>query len=459
MKRLNLFFIVLLALVVAPVTAQEDAPIGNVEGDTLEITWPPPVTEVWGVGDVLGTANVPNMQYYYLEYKQLEDDLTEPENAPWLPATIALSQPVVDGALATLDTTTVPDGLYSLRLTANTEDGQSFHVTVTPVRVNNARFQAFEERIRAELGDDAVAEEEEEEVAPPDDNTPRVSPSGVAVNVRRCDIVDNERCPAIASLAPDTFAEVIGRNAANTWYQIRLESGVQGWAARTVIVESGDFANVPRTTPPAPLPPRPQPPTPAPVTNAIPNGMAIEGNTAVCNQAFNVQINVTNTGNTVSAAGTLTLQDVNVGTGTVTFTGYGNYPAMNPGGNFVVVIPVTTSLFYNEQHELRAFTNGRQFTLRYVLAQGSCNTAATPVPPSSTQRSFATGECSVSVNSTGEVYDRPAGEVVGGLAINVYPALQVQRVGAVNWYQLALENSALWVPGVAYISYQGNCNL
>lgn len=462
MKRLALFLIVLLALVIVPVAAQDEAPVGNAEGKTLEIIWPPPVTEVWGVGDVLGTANVPNMMYYYLEYKHLSDDLTEPENAPWLPATVALNSNVVDGTLATLDTTTAPDGLYSLRLTVNTEDGQSFHYIVTPIRINNARFQAVEERIRRDtLGAEGdAADEPEEEVAPPQDNVPRVTPSGIAVNVRRCDIADNDRCPAVEHLATDTFAVVTGHNRENTWYQIRLETGVSGWAARSVILESGDFGGVPLVTPPTPLPPPVVVPPQQPPTNtAIPTGMAIEGGTAVCNQQFNVQINIGNVGSVNSAAGTITLQDVNVRTGEVTFTGYGNYPLITPGGNFVVVIPVNTSVYFNEQHELRAFSNGRQFTIRYTLGQGNCNTAAIPVPPATTQRTFSPGECNVSVNQQGEIYDRPNGSVLSTLATGVYSALQVQAVGGINWYQIALENNAPWIPAVPYITFQGNCGL
>lgn len=458
MKKRSLLFLLFIALVIVPVAAQEDVPIGIAEGATLEITWPPPVTEVWSVGDVLGTANVPNMVYYYLEYKQLSADLTEPQNAPWLPVTIAVSEPVVNGALATLDTTTVPDGLYSLRLTANTEDGQSFHDVVSPIRVNNARFAAVEERIRAEV---ASSDEQEPavEVTPPQDNRPRVTPVGFAVNVRRCDMVDNDRCPIIDHLPPNEFALVTARSSDTTWFQIRLDSGVSGWVSRTVIVESGDFAGVSVARPPEPLPPPVViPPAPQPVATTIPTGMSIEGGRAVCAQQFNVLINMGNIGNTTATAGTITLQDVNVRTGDVTFTGYSNYPSVNPGGNFVVVIPVNTSVYYNEQHELRAFSNGRQFTIRYNLEQGNCNVTSAPQPPSSNQRTFADGECNVSVNQQGEVYDRPGGEYLSVLAAGVYPALKVQQLGGTNWYQLALENNAPWVPTVPYISFQGNCS-
>lgn len=447
--RLVLFFLLLFVAVI-PAAAQDEAPPAPTTDEALVITWPLPVTEVWGTGNVLGTVNVPNMVYYYLEYKQLSDDLIEPANAPWVPATVAISEPVIDGSLATLDTTTVADGLYSLRLTVNTEDGQSFHYTVSPVRVNNARFEAVIARILAEAG--VEPDEDEEEVAPPEDDTPRVTPSGVAVNVRRCTLVDNDRCPVVEYLSPAEFGTVIGRNNTNTWFQIRLESGVAGWVSRTVILETGDFSNVPVAAPPAPLPP-PQ------VANVVPNGMAIQGGRAVCNQQFNVQINVGNLGNGTSEAGTVTLQDVNVRTGEVTFTGYGNYPAISPGGNYVVVIPMTTSVYYNEQHELRAFTNGQQFTIRYTLEQGSCNVAPTPRPPQSNQRTFAADECSVVLTRTGGVSLTPTGQVQFVIDPGTYSAVQVQQAANLNWYEINYAGGTGWLPDANIASYEGNCGL
>lgn len=374
MKRLTLIVGMLLMLLAAiPSLAQDSVPLPRTTEDSLIITWPPPVTEVWGTGDVIGSANITNMVYYYLEYKQLSDDLTEPENAPWVPASIAISETVVDGTLATLDTTTVPDGVYSLRLTANTEDGQSFHYVVSPVRVNNARFESVIDRVLREAGVE-VAEEPEEDIVMPEDNSPRVTPSRLAVNIRRCTLVDNDRCPVIDHLPPDESAEVIGRSNNNTWYQIRSETGLIGWVSRTVIRESGDFGNVSVITPPTPLPP----PPPPQVANAGPTSMAIQGGSAICGQPFIVQINIANTGNATSAAGTLTLQDVNVRTGETTFTGYSGFPQILPGGNFVAVVQVNTDVYYNEEHELRAFANSRQYSIRYTLAQGGCNVVAIP---------------------------------------------------------------------------------
>lgn len=464
MRRLGFLILVMLALTTSGVFAQDEAPVQNVTTETVLISWPPPVTEVWGSGDVLGTAAVPGMAYYYLEYITLNDDLTIPQNAPWLPATVGITQPVVNGSLATLDTTIVPDGVYALRLTVNTQDGQSYHDVVSPVRVDNARFNA----IFADIEGGAVHLPEPVPTQSPEDTTARVIPSAqyTAINVRRCDLVDNDRCPVIASLKDSEAGLVQALSSNNTgWFQVQLPSGVVGWVSPTVVSQVGDFSGVGRTQPPAPLPPPQRPvqlPDMIPVGQAsgvVPNGMAIEGGSATCNRTFNVQVNVGNMSNTVSPAGTITLQDVDIRTGEITFTGYGNYPSLNPGANFVVVIPAKSSIYYNEDHELRAYTNGRQFSTRYQLQQGDCGGSSAPAQPQRTQRNFNRGECNIQVTGNGEVYASPAGgEVIFILDPGTYPAVQVKRVGGVNWYEINFADATSWIYG-RNVGKQGNCSL
>ncbi|MCA9903632.1 MAG: hypothetical protein KC547_07230 [Anaerolineae bacterium] len=455
-----LILVVLLLLASSVAMAQED-PVQGVTTESVDISWPPPVTEVWGTGDVLGSAAVPGMAYYYLEYIALNDDLSIPQNAPWLPATVGIQQPVVNGSLATLDTTTVPDGVYALRLTVSMEDGQIFHDVVLPIRVDNQRFNAVL------AGTDQAQTPEPAPTAAPQDTHPRVIPSAqyTSINVRRCDLVDNDRCPIIAALRAGETGAIQALSSNGTgWYQIQLPSGVVGWVSPTVITQEGDLSGVGRTQPPAPLPP-PQRPAQLPsmspvgqVSGVVPNGMAIQGGNATCNQTFNVQINVANTGSTVAPAGTITLQDVNVRTGEVTFTGYGNYPSLNPGANFVVVVPAQTSVYYNEDHELRAFTNGRQFNQRYRLNQGGCGQAAVPQPVQPTQRVFNPGECTIVLNNQGEVYDRAEGEVVFILDPGNYSGIQIVRVGGLNWYEISFADAGTWIPG-NIVGTQGNCGL
>jgi hypothetical protein len=90
--------------------------------------------------EVHGTANIPNMARYTIEMANLPADLVLPPDAAWMSIS-QQSQPVRDAVLATLDTTTIPDGLYALRLTAFDTAGQSFPLMVTPLRVSNERFK------------------------------------------------------------------------------------------------------------------------------------------------------------------------------------------------------------------------------------------------------------------------------------------------------------------------------
>ncbi|MCS7072000.1 MAG: hypothetical protein NZM00_10880 [Anaerolinea sp.] len=48
--------------------------------------------------------------------------------------------PVVNGPLATLNTTTVPDGLYALRLVVVNDQQQAFTDTVAPIRINSTHL-------------------------------------------------------------------------------------------------------------------------------------------------------------------------------------------------------------------------------------------------------------------------------------------------------------------------------
>ncbi len=458
MKRWMLLLLVLLLALASMVQAQEEVAVQNETTQTVDITWPPPVTEVWGTGDVLGTAAVPGMAYYYLDYIALNEDLSIPTNAPWLPATIGITKPVVNGSLATLDTTTVPDGIYALRLTVSTLDGQYYHDIVTPIRVDNERFNAI-------FGtSSAVQLPELPPTQAPTDTTPRVVTSAQysAINVRRCDLVDNQRCPVIGSLQSGEAGIVQAISSNNTgWFQIKLPSGVVGWVSPTVVSQQGDFSGVGRTQPPAPLAVAVQLPSMSPVgqvSSVVPNGLAIEGGSASCGITFNVQINVANTGNSVTPAGNLTLQDVNIRTGEVTFTGYGSYPSLNPGANFVIVVPALTSVYYNEDHELRVFTNGRELHTRYSLQPGNCAQVSAPQLPAPTQRSFAPGECTIVLNTEGEVYDRPDGEVVTIFGAGTYPALQVVRVGGLSWYEINFADASSWIPS-NIVATQGNCGL
>ena len=454
-KHILIILGLLIALSIMPAMAQSDETTG------VEIIWPTPATEVWGTGDVVGTAAVSGMAFYHLEYLPLNDDLSFPDSAPWIPLTVAIENTVRDGVLATLDTTAFADGVYALRLVVNTRAGQQFYDTVSPIRVSNERFERVTEQIANQaLLDAGVTPTEEPTSEPPptpSDTTPQVTPTGATTNVRRCDVVDNQACPVLDFLRQGEFATILALSSNGSgWYQVRLASGLVGWVSPTVVTTSGELSSLPRVAPPAPLP-RPIPPAAA---NVVPNSIAIENNLAVCGRTFNAQVNVVNIGNLASSPGTVSLQNVNTRTGTVTFTSFGNFPAMNPGGNFVVVIPVTVTVFFNEEHELRAFIGSQQVSLRYVLQQGDCGIAPTSSPvPGNPGRDFGQNECFLVLTESRMIFDAPFGSPMGPAEAGSYNATRVEMVNQVLWYRVSVPNIGQgWMDG-ALLETQGNCNL
>lgn len=465
-RSLLWLMLVLLALAGAPSAfAQDTSPAGQ---NSVEILWPPPVSEVWSSGDVIGTAAVPGMSYYYLEYLPLNDDLSMPDNAPWIPATIGIEKPVINGVLATLDTTLVTDGLYALRLVVNTREGQSYTDTVSPIRVNNERMTAYTERVIDEaLVAAGVKPPTEVEPTQPPQPTP-VTPSeptltpaaGLgSINIRRCDLVDNYRCSVLGYLSAGENARVLAKSSNGTgWFQIQTPSGLIGWVSPTVAAVSGNTDGLPVVAPPAPLPPPVIDPTAVP-SNVVPNGLAIVGGTAICNQPFTVQVNIANVGGTIAAPGSVSLQDVNVRTGEVTYSTSAAYPAINPGGNFVASFTVLVSVYFNEQHELRAYSGGQVFTLRYSLGQGSCGNPPQPTTvPKPPTTEFGPNQCFVVNTVDGKaIFNAPEGNIAGKLTPGPYEALRGQFVNGNAWYQINAPGiGPAWV---ASVETQGGCSI
>jgi hypothetical protein len=160
-----------------------------------------------------------------------------------------------------------------------------------------------------------------------------------------------------------------------------------------------------------------------------------------------------NVGNAQSPGGTVTVQDIHVDSGTVTWTGYGNYPALNPGQNYVVVIPATITTYVGNKHELRAINNGQQQTTRYTLGNGSCGAppptpTATPKPPKPPKPtgtvSFAPGECAFTIKDGTKYYDTPQGTKLGTLNSGGYGTLLGDRVNGKRWYQINI-GQLVWV--------------
>lgn len=441
-KLVVLLAVLVLVAGLMPVAAQDDAVTPADSG--VAITWPLPVSEVWGSVPVLGTVSVPDLALYFIEAIALNDDLSIPQNAPWIPISAASSQAVVDGVIAEIDTTDAPDGLYAIRLSVTTGTNQQYSYVVTPLRLNNARYEAERARILELLGTTTPEPTEAAATATPApviDNTPRVTPmEGTAsVNVRRCDRVDNQACPILAFLTAGQEAPALALSAnATGWFQIRIASGVIGWVSPTVVTPLGNIAGLPRVSPPAPLPP---PPTAQPTSPTVMDGLSIDGGALTCAVPGIVRVNVTNPGNTTSNAGIVTVQSVALRTGAVTATSTGSFPALAPRANYVVVVALTVTTFFNEQQQIRALSNGQTLTLTYTLAQGNCGGGPAPTPAPTDvamSRQFARGECSIVIDPGATTFVSPMGPTAGQIGPEgaTRMAQSVARVAGQDWYEV-----------------------
>lgn len=292
------------------------------------ISFPPPVYTVRGDFDIRGSANLTNQTNYFIEYRQLNNDITIPdEELPWFPVILPEASVVLEDVLGTWDTTTVPDGLYELRLTINVTGSPPVRTVTGPVRVENEIPPFLELVVDAEEEDDAEAPTPVELATvalpptaapePTEDPTPRASLSesiSGAGNIRDGDGLNYN---IIAALQPGMEVEVIGVSANNNpWYQIRLANGRVGWVAMSIVDVTGDTSSLQRVFPPPPPPtatpipptPTPIPPTDIPVVeptaepppssdaNLIAGNVSTNPENPVCNEQFLVSIEIINVG-------------------------------------------------------------------------------------------------------------------------------------------------------------------
>lgn len=233
-------------------------PLGEPADPNAAITWPPPVFVLRGLVTVEGSANLPGMDSYFLEYRRLNDDLSAvDDDVPWLPATLPSRTPVKNGALGTWDTTLESDGLYELRLAISVQESAPVFVRVSPLRVENTgvtpapTLQALPTLMRLPTIQVITTPTAEATLAPTPtalDATPRVT-SNVNANVRAG---DNTNAPIIGSLLPGESAEIQGISSTGSgWYYIELPNGRRGWIAGGIVQVSGNLSSVPRIAPPA----------------------------------------------------------------------------------------------------------------------------------------------------------------------------------------------------------------
>jgi hypothetical protein len=126
LKPTGFLLLALLIGLVLPTVAQDT-------GATIVL--PPSV--VSGTVEVTGTVNPDGLQSYFLEVAPYDAAVADAD-ARWSPASLPAREPVVNGVVATWQTTLLEDGLYRLRLRVALADGTQQVFVVGPIRVDNA---------------------------------------------------------------------------------------------------------------------------------------------------------------------------------------------------------------------------------------------------------------------------------------------------------------------------------
>ncbi len=99
----------------------------------VQITSPEINAEVRGLVPIIGSASVPNFQFYKVEFG------VGPNPAQWAIIGSVHDRPVINGQLEVWDTTRLPDGVYTLRLQAVKRDGNYEEFYVRQITIANAR--------------------------------------------------------------------------------------------------------------------------------------------------------------------------------------------------------------------------------------------------------------------------------------------------------------------------------
>ena len=103
------------------------------QGGKVDITSPQMGTEIAGRVPILGSASLPDFQFYKVEFG------VGASPSQWNVIGGLHQQVVVDGQLETWDTTVVPDGVYSLQLQAVRNDGNWVPFFVRGITIANSR--------------------------------------------------------------------------------------------------------------------------------------------------------------------------------------------------------------------------------------------------------------------------------------------------------------------------------
>lgn len=136
MRRQHTWFAV---IALAVLLASRQATLGAVFAQPLQqqsqvqISAPEMNAEVRGMVAIVGSASVPDFQFYKVEFG------VGPNPAQWAIVGSLHDRPAINTQLELWDTTKLPDGVYSLRLQAVKRDGNYIEFFVRGVGIANAK--------------------------------------------------------------------------------------------------------------------------------------------------------------------------------------------------------------------------------------------------------------------------------------------------------------------------------
>lgn len=120
-------YLILCLIIVLCFTAQA-------QDSDLMLQWDPVRNTVRGRVDLIGSANIPDLQWYFVEAALHDAGDAE---IIWTPISSLSFTPVVDGQLGNWNTTLQADGFYQIRLHAVNAAQESLFYVLAPILVNN----------------------------------------------------------------------------------------------------------------------------------------------------------------------------------------------------------------------------------------------------------------------------------------------------------------------------------
>lgn len=359
------------------------------EDADIAISFPPSVYVISGLTEIRGTADLVDLEKYFVEYRQLVEEIDVATERPWFPATLPRNEATRNGELGVWNTTTVRDGLYELRLVVESNSGIIQIYRVSPIRVlNNPTRDFVNIPARPTLfptptqlgGGGAILP------SPFPTSTAFVSndPFVTAVTDANVRTGDSTSYPQVGALLAGQSAQILGISGTGSgWFYIQLPNGRRGFIASSIVRTTGNISGLARYNPPA-TPTPPATATPITTANLQITGLRLDPVQPRCGEGFDIYINVANTGSgATNSSGILTVSDRHPRTSSTTGSTEGGFPVLQPGANFVVVTALTTNAYFNEEHRIvvQLDTRNQVFetnegdnfsSLTYTLHQGGC---------------------------------------------------------------------------------------